>query len=106
MAGPVRGSLIADDPIGNADSDLLDRSVFATRAARVIEHLRPDVDTAAMAVIGPWGSGKTSVLNLIARAVEDDAPGWQVVRFNPWLVNDLNSLVREFFDVLAAKLPP
>jgi hypothetical protein len=48
------------------------------------------------ALIGPWGSGKSSVLNLVEYELRDRAD-WTVVRFNPWAVTGLDPLLRDFF---------
>jgi len=54
-----------------------------------------------MALTGAWGDGKTSVLNLIADALEDEVV---VVRFNPWLFTDAHALVIRFFSELGAQV--
>jgi hypothetical protein len=102
---PAGSSLIADEPIGDPLADRLERTAFADRAARVVAQVRAESETAVMGVIGPWGSGKTSVMNLIAAEVQSGSADWKVVRFNPWLVSDLESLVRTFFDALADAMP-
>jgi hypothetical protein len=61
----------------------------------------PTTDGFVMALTGPWGEGKTSVLNLVADAVESDVV---VVRFNPWLFTDANALVVRFFSELSAQI--
>ena len=54
-----------------------------------------------MALTGPWGEGKTSVLNLVADALADEVV---VVRFNPWLFTDAHALVLRFFSELSAQV--
>ncbi len=50
---------------------------------------------------GPWGSGKTSVLNLLEESLGSEAI---VVWFEPWLFSDADQLVTRFFDELSAQL--
>lgn len=52
-----------------------------------------------MGVYGPWGEGKTTVLNLLrAKLADDDTV--VVQDFNPWRVSDSDSLFRGFFSTL------
>ena len=53
-----------------------------------------------MGIYGPWGDGKTTVLNLLrANLARNDA---MVVRdFNPWRLADDDSIFRGFFSILA-----
>jgi len=53
-------------------------------------------------VLGPWGSGKTSFINL-ART-EFDAAGIPVLDFNPWMFSGAEQLVESFFIEVAAQL--
>ena len=53
-------------------------------------------------VLGPWGSGKTSFLNL---AWEDfESAGAKVLDFNPWMFSGTEQLVEAFFTELSAQL--
>ncbi len=56
----------------------------------------------AAAVIGPWGSGKTSVLHLVRSRLDES----RIVRieFNPWLFAGTDQLVQAFFGQLVAEL--
>ena len=52
-------------------------------------------------VFGPWGSGKTSFLNLARKEFEQkDIP---VLDFNPWLFSGTEQLVRRFFDDISSQ---
>src|SRR5947209_14756860 len=55
----------ADEPISKAEEDTLGRTVFATRVAELIETATADAPSIVFGLVGPWGSGKSSVLNLI-----------------------------------------
>lgn len=64
------------------------------------------VDTsqgAVLGVLGPWGSGKTSLINLI-RSELDEPPKIIVLDFNPWFFSGADQLVESFFVELAAQL--
>ena len=63
-----------------------------------------------LAVNGPWGSGKTTAVNMIVEALGDlqkDAPsGREIVpiRFNPWWFSEQEDLVKAFFAELSGSL--
>ena len=53
-------------------------------------------------VLGPWGSGKTSFVNL-ART-EFDRVGTPILEINPWMFSGAQQLVESFFVELSAQL--
>ncbi|HEX8746209.1 MAG TPA: P-loop NTPase fold protein [Pyrinomonadaceae bacterium] len=80
-----------------AKIDLLGRKAFADalaiRLRRIATELRKtDPPQSFMLNInGPWGAGKSSLLNFLSEALKDDMksgkvdyPGWVVVNFNAW----------------------
>lgn len=96
-----------DAPIEGTESspDRLNRTAFANRLAKVL--LASPADHGfAMSLEGPWGYGKTSVLNLMERAFEQ-SPGSErplLLRFNPWVIGSHEKLVQSFLVQLAAKV--
>jgi predicted KAP-like P-loop ATPase len=55
------------------------------------------------AVTGPWGSGKTSVLQLVqARLAKNESV--VPIHFNPWLFAGTDQLIQAFFGELVAQL--
>lgn len=54
-----------------------------------------------VALTGPWGSGKTSLLSLLQEAIGSER---MVVDFNPWMFSGTNQLVEIFFRELSAQL--
>ena len=97
------GSLIADEPIVSGDQDLLDRVELAEAIADVVLGVRPGTSLTC-AVQGPWGSGKTSVLHLVAACLRESERPPLVVAFNPWLFSGVDDLLRRFFEELTAEL--
>lgn len=53
-------------------------------------------------IYGKWGEGKTSLMNFVKERLlgqgKDD--GINIVEFNPWLVNNDEALLREFFNTI------
>jgi len=99
MVGTV--AIPSDNPIELPEDDALGRynsaSVFADQV------LSCDSKSGlVVGLLGQWGSGKTSFLNLAAiRFVEQDVP---VLTFNPWMFSGAEQLVASFFIELAAQL--
>jgi predicted KAP-like P-loop ATPase len=55
------------------------------------------------ALVGPWGQGKSSVLNMVKEQFEGDH-GRTVLMFNPWMVAGRAQLVSAFFEQVAGQL--
>ncbi|MEJ2812620.1 P-loop NTPase fold protein [Paenarthrobacter sp. CCNWLY172] len=70
-----------DAPETDRRKDKLDRGPFVKMAKDLLENLADSNDSTVFGLVGPWGSGKTSVLNFITGALDDSI---HVVRFNPW----------------------
>ena len=92
----------SDQPLTNSEHDRLNRAPFAKRIAAVLLGL-PKGTGLVVGIHGPWGDGKTTVLNMI-RADLDSSPDIIVVDYNPWRFTDETAMLRGFFSVLAGKL--
>lgn len=93
----VRG----DSPIQRVEDDALGRSPLARSFAGQV--LTLDVtEGVVVGVLGPWGSGKTSFVNL-ARS-EFERAGVPILDFNPWMFSGAEQLVESFFVELSAQL--
>jgi hypothetical protein len=57
----------SDKPITRAAQDLLGRAPFSLSLARAIDNLSVAKEGFVIAILGEWGSGKTSVINLVCR---------------------------------------
>ena len=93
--------LRGDKPIRSPEDDALGR----TRSAQLFaEHLMllDASEGAVVGVLGPWGSGKTSFINLVSTYLRDR--GVEVLDFNPWLFSGTDQLVESFFIELSAQL--
>ena len=90
-----------DNPINMASEDRLGRNETARSFVRQV--LEMDVSQGlTVGVFGPWGSGKTSFINL---AKEDfKAKDITVVDFNPWMFSNPEQLVTRFFMELSGSL--
>jgi hypothetical protein len=78
LTGPYR----TDAPISDPRLDVFDREPFARRIADTIGE-RKDPSSLVIGIYGPWGDGKTTVLNFIRGRLKDYA-SIICVSFNPW----------------------
>jgi len=92
-------------PIESADEDKLDRGPFVRRlVSALIDPKTGKSRGVVVGITGPWGSGKSSVLNLLRERVREVHPKTIVVRFDPWLISGRNDLISEFINELLATI--
>ena len=92
-----------DLPITKASEDRLNRASFAKSLANVI--LQSTFPTSfSVGLYGAWGSGKTSLLNMVIEQVEHCSTDAVILRFNPWLCSDPKQLITQFFKQLASAI--
>lgn len=94
----------ADRPIGFREEDLLGRASFADSLASAIKGWKGN-ESLVIALYGPWGSGKSSVKNMVLqslRSAEADSP--LIVEFNPWQWSGQNQLAEAFFQEISLVL--
>jgi predicted KAP-like P-loop ATPase len=94
-------SVAADSPIRTADHDVLGRADFARSFAEQVLAFDAS-EGVVVGVLGAWGSGKTSFVNL-AR-VHWEQLGIAVLDFNPWMFSGAEQLVESFFIELSSQL--
>ncbi|MBD2005222.1 MULTISPECIES: KAP family P-loop NTPase fold protein [Cyanophyceae] len=88
-----------DSPINNPEKDRFKRWSFAERVAQTIAS-RSDPSSIVIGIYGPWGDGKTTVLNFIEQGLKE-SPNIICVKFNPWRFTDEVNLIKGFFKALA-----
>jgi len=92
----------ADNPITSRKEDQLGRAGFANSIATAVRSLDASRGL-VVAVLGPWGLGKTSMLNMVVEALKEP-PALEMVEFNPWLFSGTEQLLANFFGELASQL--
>lgn len=97
--------LWADAAIKEATEDRFGRVEFARHVADVILSVPHGSDSTVLAVVGPWGSGKTSILNLVASSVRE-AGNVHVSTYSPWATSSGTDLLRSFLTTLVATFSP
>ena len=98
----------SDKPITKIEDDVLNRGNFSKQLAHAILAYTK-TDNFVISLCGRWGSGKTSILNMVLDEIEknvqpntDDTP--IIVKFNPWNYSDSSQLINQFFGVMLATL--
>jgi hypothetical protein len=96
-------SVFADDsPLNNSSSDMLGRAPFAQRVADILIKL-PQGAGLVVGIHGPWGDGKTTVLNMIRNDL-NQAANIAVLDYNPWRFTTEAGMLAGFFAELANTL--
>lgn len=97
-----------DTPINNRDDDMYSYSRLAERIADCICSANAEDSSFTIGISGSWGSGKTSLINLIDYELSDrkshsfNSP--ELLRFDPWRFNSQEQLLTEFFNSVKTKL--
>lgn len=80
--------LYSDIPIDKSSDDLLNRTSFAKSLAKaMVKHSSSEAFT--IGLYGSWGSGKTSVINMVLEelySLQDESV--VILKFNPWMCSD------------------
>lgn len=100
----------SDSDIKTREKDRFGRRGYAERAARLIASSHSWDDSTVFGLTGQWGSGKTSLMNMIAEALtlepEHKDLGYNIVRFTPWATHDVTGVLGDFYSSIASVLPP
>jgi hypothetical protein len=92
-------------PITELADDRLGRGPFLERLCDAL--INPNTKASTGVVIGisgPWGSGKSSLLNLLHKRIKQRYRDAVVVRFNPWLISARDDLIGDFITEVVAEL--
>jgi hypothetical protein len=96
----------SDRPGEQPDDDKLGRKEFAKRVAKELGAWRQK-DSLVISLNGEWGSGKTTLVNLILHYVKEESAAAKVkapniVRFNPWQWSGQDKVLEAFFNEIGA----
>jgi predicted KAP-like P-loop ATPase len=93
----------ADRPIESAKEDLLGRAPFADALAKAVSAWGGK-DSLVIALYGSWGSGKTSLKNMVCEALRSAANPPLLIEFNPWRWSSQEQIFSAFFKAIADRL--
>lgn len=97
--------MIPDIPINNEDDDLLDFKGKVKECIKEIKQSKVD-HSLSIGVISPWGTGKSSFLNLIREQLKKDSKHYLCIDFNPRESNEANNIQENFFNTVSKALKP
>ncbi len=94
---PSKHSYSSDRPIGSKKEDVLKRAHFAERLAEDLQSWDGS-DSLVVALYGTWGSGKTSVKNMLLESIQRGHGAMlPVMEFNPWQLSGSGDIPASFF---------
>ncbi|WP_460228615.1 KAP family P-loop NTPase fold protein [Bacillus cereus] len=94
--------LYPDTPISEATEDKLGRSNFADRLTDII-NTKIGKESIVIGLYGRWGTGKTSVLNLMKQRIKEEK-NVITISFNPWYFENEEQLILQFFNKLVIEI--
>jgi predicted KAP-like P-loop ATPase len=88
----------ADKPIESPEFDLFRRDELANKLAKLISE-KNSGESLVIGLYGKWGTGKSSLLNLIACSefLKYSSENHIIIRYNPWLFSSKEQIIHEFF---------
>ncbi|MBL1148422.1 MAG: hypothetical protein HND56_07420 [Pseudomonadota bacterium] len=89
----------ADKPIQSVQEDRLGFSPIADNLATSILKMNADGGF-VIGIEGPWGCGKSSILNLLCAKIKDEQ-NISIIKFSPWIIGDKDSMVSSLAEELS-----
>lgn len=89
--------IAADQAIESTAEDRLNRAAFAEGIANAVSSWNGR-HSVVVALYGSWGSGKTSILNMVREQVQKRPQPAAIVDFNPWEWSGHQELTVAFFE--------
>lgn len=97
---------LADRPIESLENDLLHRESFVKQFTKNLLGIAKNT-TFITSLNGTWGSGKTSLINLIQKEINTYIPGEKglkyypiIVNYSPWNTKDSDGIIAQFFETI------
>jgi predicted KAP-like P-loop ATPase len=99
------GNYHNDQPITGSDTnpDRLNRETFASNLAKILT-IDPSDDCLTVSLEGEWGYGKTSVVNLVKKAITIQQNKPVIIEYNPWLAGKAEALIQDFLVQFSSQL--
>lgn len=94
----------SDDPIIEIGEDLLD---YSSRAKSIINLLSNAnfKKSFTIGIVGPWGNGKSSLIEMMERHLENESPNQTIhLKFLPYLNHSESDIISEFFSQLSKEI--
>jgi hypothetical protein len=95
--------IIHDKPLTDIKDDKFGREpVVELIVSSINQVVSTDHPCLVYGIYGKWGEGKTSLMNFVKERLKSQGKGdgMNLVEFNPWLVNNDEALLKEFFKTI------
>lgn len=95
-----------DEPINVKEDDRLDYQAYVDNLSRILLH-ESFPKAFSIALVGPWGNGKSSVLDLVKNELETNEIDRRqniFIHFLPYLNHNEEDIINEFFLLLSSQL--
>lgn len=92
-----------DKPISTSSEDLLSRANFAKSLANALS-IQNDNESLVVSINGDWGSGKSSIKNMVISELQKNDKQPDIIEFTPWEWAGQEKINESFFNEIAAKI--
>lgn len=97
-----------ENSINTPNEDIFNFKYYANNVQKLIQQNANNKEPITFGIMGKWGEGKTSFLNLIKHKIEhfDKKEGdceFLAYDFNPWRYSDQDEMLFDFFDGLSKR---
>ncbi len=96
-----------DKAITCYSEDLLGRASFSKQLGKAISEYQSN-DSLVIGLFGKWGTGKTSVINMVLESISSSPSSEStvpiVLKFAPWNYSDKSNLISIFFSELSSRI--
>lgn len=98
-------SWLFDEPITDKSEDKYQRAEYTQNLADALLH-NTDPHGLIIGIHGPWGSGKTSLKNLLINALKasDNTNEYHIIEFEPWMYSGSGQVVSLLFKQISQTL--
>jgi len=96
----------SDRPINKSNEDLFNMGNLVNRIVSFIANTDVEKKAFSIGIIGEWGDGKSSLLNLVEEKLETNYKEFIVVHFNPRASKGASYIQEDFLDSLKVSLIP
>ena len=96
MPGSLDERISSDRPITSGDKDRLGFSQVCENLGKALLS-RPLSDGLVISIEGAWGSGKSSLVNLLVNHLDQTPGAAKTIRFDPWIITNRDTLIIELF---------
>ena len=86
-----------DSPITSLVEDEFGREQFIQNLATALISVN-GIKSKVLALIGGWGVGKTSVINIVCETLKRTSKNLHIIHFNPWQYIKRDDLIKPFLE--------